>query len=249
MRVFLRGLNVFCALALISSLAATAMAQQVPVRVVQSSDGTLYVLQGSNSWTLVPDQLSDSDAAALNPGGEIDGTVPTDLFVVQAPAAPPQAPPAPVAAPPAAAPPPPTPTPAPMATPIAGIANLTGKAGNDVQNATLIAPGATITSVVDINTKPFDVYAINLSAGHRYLISTSTTNGYGGQGMAALVLNPDATVANQSFVLGGYHIPGCWSPAGADTCSFTVAVDGTYYIKMQASTSAENYTFTVKQTS
>ena len=49
----------------------------------------MYVLQGGNSWTLVPDQASDSDVAALNPGGEIDGTLPNELFVVQAPAAPP----------------------------------------------------------------------------------------------------------------------------------------------------------------
>jgi len=47
----------------------------------------------------------------------------------------------------------------------------------------------------------------------------------------------------------GYYIPGYWDPAGADTCSFTVAVDGTYYVKMQAQASGQNYTFSVKQTS
>ena len=70
-RVFIPGLSVFCALAMISSISATAMAQQLPVRVIQGSDGTMYVVQGGNSWTLVPDQASDSDVAALNPGGEI----------------------------------------------------------------------------------------------------------------------------------------------------------------------------------
>ena len=123
MHVFLRALNIVCGLALIGSLAATAMAQQVPVRVVQASHGTLYVLQGSTSWTLVPDQLSDSDAAALNPTGEIDGTLPDQLLVVQAPA-PQAAAPAPAAAPPVAAAAP-TPVPAPAVDPTVGMAGQT----------------------------------------------------------------------------------------------------------------------------
>jgi len=51
---------------------AFAARHHAPVRVVQKSDGTLYVLQGDTSWTLVPDQISDVDAAALTPSGEIE---------------------------------------------------------------------------------------------------------------------------------------------------------------------------------
>jgi hypothetical protein len=95
-----RGFAAFGAFALIAVFASSAVAQPapIPVRVVQMSDGTLYVVRGDTSWTLVPDQISDTDGAALNPSGEIDGTLPNDLFVVQA------ATPAPVAAPPPATP-------------------------------------------------------------------------------------------------------------------------------------------------
>jgi hypothetical protein len=99
-RVIVRGFAGLAALVVTGSLAVTAVAQRAPapVREVQGSDGTLYIVQGTNSWTLVPDQISDADVAALNPGGEIDGTFPNELFVVQAPALPPvAAPPAPLA--------------------------------------------------------------------------------------------------------------------------------------------------------
>jgi hypothetical protein len=91
-------------------LPAPAVAHPAPVRVVQRSDGTLYVLQGDRSWTLVPDQIDDADAAGLSPSGEIDGTLPNELLVVQAPEAPPAAAPA---APPAEPAPAPVPAPAP----------------------------------------------------------------------------------------------------------------------------------------
>jgi hypothetical protein len=223
------------------------MAQTAPVRVIQGSDGTLYVVQGGSSWTLVPDQASDSDVAALTPGGEIDGTLPDSMFIVQAPAAPA---PAAAAPPPAASAPAPTPVPAAaQPTPITGTANLTGKAGSDLQSATLLGLGANITSTVDLNTKPYDVYAVNLAGGHKYQMYSSTSNKYGNSAFYALVLNPDGTVANMNFVFGGYNLPGCYGPGGEDTCSFTVAVDGTYYIKMQAGASAQNYTFNLKQVS
>jgi hypothetical protein len=119
-RLMLRGLAVFGALILTAALALTAVAQSSPVRVAQGSDGSLYVVQGNNSWKLVPDQISDSDLAALSPSGEIDGTLPNELLIVQAPSAPPAAAPAP--APPAAEQPapaaqPPAPAPAPASPP------------------------------------------------------------------------------------------------------------------------------------
>jgi hypothetical protein len=212
------------------------------VRVIQGADGTLYLVRGGNAWTLVPDQASDSDVGALNLSGEADGVIPNDLLTVQTPAPPPAAAPAPAAPEPAPAPAPP---PA-GAAPITGSANLTGKAGSDVQSATLIGLGASITSIVDNHTKLNDVYAIRLSGGQKYSIFSSTNNKYNGAGINAIILNPDGSVANQSFTLGGYYIPGCYGPG--DMCSFTVALDGTYYIKMQAQTSGQNYTFSVKPT-
>ena len=123
-RLVFRGFAVFSALVFVAVLTVTAFAQPAPVRVVQRSDGTLYVLQGESSWTLVPDQISDADAAALTPSGEIDGVLPNELLVVQAPAAPPagapapaaEQPPAPAPAPAPAAPPPARPTAPPQVT-------------------------------------------------------------------------------------------------------------------------------------
>jgi len=45
-------------------------------RVVQATtDGTLFVVQGAQSWTLVPDHIADADLAALSLRGELDGTL------------------------------------------------------------------------------------------------------------------------------------------------------------------------------
>jgi hypothetical protein len=95
--IVFRGFAAVGAFALVAVLAVTAVAQTAPVRVVQSSDGTLYLVQAGNSWTLVPDQISDSDLAALTLNGEVDGTIPSQLLA----SAPPQAaaPAAPAAAP------------------------------------------------------------------------------------------------------------------------------------------------------
>jgi hypothetical protein len=83
----LRGFAAFGTLAVIATFTSAAVAQPapVPVRLVQGSDGALYVVQGSSSWTVVPDQIGDEEVAALSPTGEIDGTFPSELFVVQAP--------------------------------------------------------------------------------------------------------------------------------------------------------------------
>jgi hypothetical protein len=54
---------------LVTAVAVTAVAQAAPVRVVQGSDGTLYLVQAGNSWTLVPDRISDSDLATLTSHG------------------------------------------------------------------------------------------------------------------------------------------------------------------------------------
>ena len=58
--IVLRGFAAVGAFALVAVLAVTAVAQTAPVRVVQGGDGTLYLVQAGNSWTLVPDQISDA---------------------------------------------------------------------------------------------------------------------------------------------------------------------------------------------
>ena len=94
-RIFLRGLAVVGAFALLAVFAIAAIAQAGPLRVVQGSDGTVYLVQGQKSWTLKPDQISDADLAALTSRGEVDGTIPPQLQVdAPAPATAPAAAPA-----------------------------------------------------------------------------------------------------------------------------------------------------------
>ncbi len=79
-RVFnwLAGLGCLTAAAICVS---TAAAQAAGLSVVQSSDGTLYLQQGNNAWTIVPNVISDSDLAGLTASGELDGTIPAALLV------------------------------------------------------------------------------------------------------------------------------------------------------------------------
>lgn len=68
-----RGLVLF---ALLGQLLAPAVgAQSTPLRVVQGSDGALYLAQGGNAWTLVPTQMSDEDLAGLSMNGEVVGAI------------------------------------------------------------------------------------------------------------------------------------------------------------------------------
>jgi hypothetical protein len=103
--VALRGLSMLGAFAMAAALRVTALAQPAQPRIVQSSDGTLYLVQGGSAWPLVPDQIGDDALAALNVGGEVDGIIPANLLNVAAPEAAPQAVPAEAAPPVQAAPP------------------------------------------------------------------------------------------------------------------------------------------------
>src|SRR5579884_2458839 len=77
-----------------------------PWRIVQGSDGTLYLITGATRYEVTPDSISDDDLAALQDGGPIGGSQ------LPQPPAPPAAPP-PVVPPPAPQPPAPAP-PAPQ---------------------------------------------------------------------------------------------------------------------------------------
>jgi hypothetical protein len=280
MRLFIRGLGVFCTLALISSLAVTAMAQQAPVRVVQGSDGTLYVVQAGNSWTLIPDQISDSDIAALTPSGEVDGALggqPTPLRAVQGSdgtlylvqgsnswtlvpdqlsdsdlatfnpsgeidgllpdrllVSPPPVQPAAVQ---------PTP-PAPSGpAPITGTVDLTGKAGSDTASPTLIAVGSTISSSVDGHLKPQDVFSIELSTGVTYQFFFSSLIQARTGTVWVQLLNPDQSQAKHTN--GPVAAPGCaWQ--NEHDCAFTPIASGTYYLVVNPAAVAAGvrYSFT-----
>lgn len=61
-------------------VAPMTSAQPAPVQVIQGSDGTLYLVQGSNAWTLVPDPISEDELAGLSPSGELDAAIPSPLL-------------------------------------------------------------------------------------------------------------------------------------------------------------------------
>jgi hypothetical protein len=85
-RLAFGGLGALAALGLVAGLAVTVDAQPAQPRVVQSSDGSLYLVQGGNAWPLVPDQIDDAELGALNLGSEVDGTLPVTLLNTAAPA-------------------------------------------------------------------------------------------------------------------------------------------------------------------
>src|SRR5579859_3935220 len=74
-KMIVGGLAAIAGFALVAVLAITAFAQSTPVRVVQGSDGALYLVQGGNAWTLVPDHISDSDIGGLTPNGQVNGAI------------------------------------------------------------------------------------------------------------------------------------------------------------------------------
>ena len=80
--------------ALAAALSVTAVAQPALPRVVQTSDGSLYVVRGANAWPLVPDQIDDAELGTLTLGAEVDGTLPASVLTAAAPVPVPEAPPA-----------------------------------------------------------------------------------------------------------------------------------------------------------
>jgi hypothetical protein len=60
-----------------------------PPTLGQGSDGTLYIVDESSAWSLVPDPISDAELASLNVGDEIaDGSITLDLTGGTAPTGP-----------------------------------------------------------------------------------------------------------------------------------------------------------------
>lgn len=54
--------------------------QSSAIRVLQASDGTLYLIQDADAWTMQPSAIADSDLAALTPSGELDGAIPAPFL-------------------------------------------------------------------------------------------------------------------------------------------------------------------------
>ena len=247
LHLVLRGLAVFGTVAGVAALAVSAVAQTAPVRVIQGSDGTLYLVRGGNAWTLVPELASDADVAALSPSGEVDGSIPNDLLVVPAPAAPAVAAPPtpqPVAAPAPTAVPPASPRPAA----ITGTVDLTGTVASDLPG-TPIAVGATIMSMVDMDNQRQDVFSMNLSAGVAYQFLFASSNKFGNGQLNFQILSPDSKQVSAFGLLR--YAPGLkcdfWN-AGASPCLFTPTVSGTYYPGISTGGSpAQRYTITVQQ--
>jgi hypothetical protein len=104
-----RLLVLFGLLAMLVAGTSTSSAQTAPWRLVQGSDGTLYLVTSDTSYVVNPDPISDDDLAALNDGGTLGSQLPVPTQQVVSLVAPP------APAPATATPLPPTNTPAPVA--------------------------------------------------------------------------------------------------------------------------------------
>ncbi len=214
----LRTPAAFGALGMAIGLALTAVAQDGPVRIVQSSDHTLYLVQGASSWMLVPDQITDSDLAALTPRGELNGIIPSAFL-----GAPPQ-------------------TAVAGAVPAAPI-DLTGTAASELPG-TPISLDTTYVSAVDSSTKPTDVFAIPLTGGAHYEFIFSSPNKYGDNAVVVDLLNSDQGTVDSGWA--GFYGPGClWQNAAS--CTFSPETDASYSLQITSRSKGQRYEFTVRQ--
>jgi hypothetical protein len=165
-------------------------------RVVQASDGSLYVTTLGSRWNtgylLLPDTIGDADLSAMTLGPELDGIVPLTLATDVLPEA--QQPPAAAAQAPTA---PAAPVGAPAATrscdtwvvrlPPNGDTSVYLRDGPKAP-CTLLDAGQTISSmgnwsgvcVVHNVGIPCEVYGINLKRDRTYRMDVTTTNHFGG---------------------------------------------------------------------
>lgn len=109
--------------------------------------------------------------------------------------------------------------------------NVTGKVMSDFPG-TRLCIGTGVASVVDINTKPLDVYFIELEAGREMQIQS--TRGRCCPYIELQLLNPNGSMA---FYTGA---------GNPETYFFIPALSGTYYLTVQAHDSSAYYTLLVK---
>lgn len=72
-------------LALVAALATSAIAQSAPPRIVQASDGTLYLLKDGSRFALVGEVISDDELAQYPDGGAAGSAVLVGLLPTPAP--------------------------------------------------------------------------------------------------------------------------------------------------------------------
>jgi hypothetical protein len=203
-------------------------------QIVQASEGSLYVVEGGNTWTLVPDQISESDLGVLNDGGELNGEIPADLLNQSTPPAQTGAPvPIQPVATPTGIPPSSTVAQSCSAPSIAGSVDLTGKVANRPPG-TLIAVGATISSMLDLDaahrydplqsTKLDDVYAICVKADTTYQFGFGS-NAFGGNAANIFVLSSDSIVVPNDCG-GGPALPQCQTLQANGRAPWTAVFSG-----------------------
>lgn len=123
----------------------------------------------------------------------------------------------------------PTPMPTPTVKPYTGKVNLAGKVASDIPG-TPVAAGTTVTSVADSNTKPRDVYAIEMEAGATLHLEVALLS----QPSRATitVANPGSTSFDNGEIseLGKLQAWVDYYARDPDTGDFSAAVTGVYYV-------------------
>jgi len=115
--------------------------------------------------------------------------------------------------------------------------NLAGKVANDVLGTSL-APGTTVTSVIDVAAKRRDVYAVTLAAGQTLQVDTDANR----WDYSVLLLPPGTTSVQPVSAVQGTLL--C---STASSCHKTapIATSGTYLLVVEASGPGVQYTLRV----
>lgn len=125
-------------------------------------------------------------------------------------------------------------------TAVSGPANLAGKVASDFPG-TKIGLDSPVTSVVDENTKEWDIYAIDLAAGQEIRLAIS----FGTEGcLNASLFNPGSKSLDSGKNSEAFWQYWC-SNSGDWKKNFTPATSGTYFIGVQARNSGVRYTLSV----
>jgi hypothetical protein len=208
----MRSVARLVALVAVVSLLAACSSEALPGQVVAT------IGPGAGLATPIPPALNATPADG-SPGASGGLATPTEAATSAAPTE--------------------APTPAPTATPrpYTGTVNLSGKVASDIPG-TLVALPVTVTSVIDQNTKPRDVYAVALAAGTTLRIDLKI--GFAWSRM--IVANPGSTSLDndEGTLLWDYGAICCFDRSG--TYSFTAAVSGTYYVAFSTKDTSQRYT-------
>jgi hypothetical protein len=105
-----------------------------------------------------------------------------------------------------------------------------------------LALGTTVGSVVDVDTKPSEVYAVDLVAGQTMLVTVSAPNG-----LRSLELYNPGTASILSADSGDFADD--WSVGDSLTAQFVPAVSGVYYLRVRADNQGQPYELQVRATS